>query len=57
MSFKIVSALKHHYPNLDIIVPIVAGVESVENLIKIKSKYLLPYPYESGDTRPESKLN
>jgi len=49
--------LKHHYPNLDIIVPDVRDPENYKKLVKIKSKYLLPYPYESGDTRPNSKLN
>jgi cytidine deaminase len=48
--------LKHHFPNLDIIVPDYKDPENIKKLVKIKSKYLLPYPYESGDTTPESKL-
>jgi cytidine deaminase len=48
--------LKHHFPNLDIIVPDYNNPEDIDKLVKIKSKYLLPYPYESGDTAPESKL-
>lgn len=49
--------LKHHYPNLDIIVPDVTDPENFEKLVKIKSKYLLPYPYQNGDIRPESKID
>jgi len=49
--------LKHHYPNLDIIVPDLEDPENTDKLVKIKSKYLLPYPYQSGDTREESKLD
>jgi cytidine deaminase len=48
--------LKHHYPNLDIIV-IDYDAEIPNKLVKIKSKYLLPYPYQSGETREESKLD
>lgn len=49
--------LKHHYPNLDIIVPDLKEPENTAKLVKIKSKYLLPYPYESGVTLKESKLD
>jgi len=48
--------LKHHYPNLDIIVTD-PDAELPGKLVKIKSRYLLPYPYQSGETRPESKLD
>ena len=48
--------LKHHYPNLDIIVSD-PDAEIPNKLVKIKSKYLLPYPYQSGETREESKLD
>jgi len=48
--------LKHHYPNLDIIV-IDYDAEIPNKLVKIKSKYLLPYPYQNSETRDESKLD
>jgi cytidine deaminase len=43
--------LKHHYPNLYIIVP------DGEKLIKIKAKYLLPFPYVMSEMTEESKLD
>lgn len=66
--------IKHHYPNIDVIIPDPSGkkvlqplpgsVSSsaseplvVQKLVKIKAKYLLPYPYESGETLPESELD
>ena len=49
--------LKHHFPNLDIIVPDLEDPDNTDKLVKIKSKYLLPYPYQSGDTLKESLLD
>jgi len=64
--------IKHHYPNINIILPDPSekkvlpplpgsGSASeplvVQKLVKIKAKYLLPYPYESGETLPESELD
>ena len=50
--------LKYHYPNLNIILYENDDTElSKKSLIKIKSKYLLPYPYQSGQTLDNSKLD
>jgi cytidine deaminase len=48
--------LKHQCPNIDIIVSD-PDTKPTGKLVKIKSKYLLPYPYQSGETREESKLD
>ena len=64
MSFKIVSAVKHHFPHVNVIVPDPSlevpnplPPNYIDNLIKINVKYLLPYPYQNGDIREESKLD
>ncbi len=54
--------LRFHYPNLYIIVPRNSETTLITNknfkdLIKIKSKYLLPFPYISSKLPLESKIN
>ena len=54
--------LRYHYPDLYIIVPRdLNNVKIKENnfndLIKIRSKYLLPYPYISSKLPEISKIN
>jgi cytidine deaminase len=53
--------LRYHYPNLYIIVPRNSEITTItkknfNDLIKIKSKYLLPYPYISSKLPALSKI-
>jgi cytidine deaminase len=53
--------LRYHYPNLYIIVPrnpeiTIITKRNLNDLIKIKSKYLLPFPYISSKLPLESKI-
>jgi cytidine deaminase len=47
--------LKHHYPNISIIVN--NPNKSTNKFVKIKTKYLLPYPYTSTKTLDISKYD
>ena len=56
--------LKHHFPHVNVIVPDPSIAvptplppNYIDNLVKINVKYLLPYPYQNGDIREESKLD
>ena len=56
--------LKHHFPHVNVIVPDPSIAvptplppNYIDNLVKINIKYLLPYPYQNGDIREESKLD
>jgi len=53
--------IKYHYPDLYIIVPKSTDVITVDDnnfneLIKIKAKYLLPYPYVSSKLPDDCKI-
>ena len=54
--------LRYHFPNIYIIVPknsdiiLLEESELQENLVKIKAKYLLPFPYVSTKLPVESKI-
>ena len=54
--------LRYHFPNLHVIVPkcsdtvLLEENELCDNLIKIKAKYLLPFPYVSTKLPIESKI-
>ena len=54
--------LRYHFPNIHVIVPkcsdtiLLEENELYDNLLKIKAKYLLPFPYVSTKLPLESKI-